>query len=335
MRSAIALIRVTPYITGLVLAACLLAARASAQAAPDGTALFKEHCSMCHISGDAKGNQAPQIAVLAQKTQEEILQALESGPMVIYGNRMSEAQRHAVAAFLTSKVATGPAASQANLCKSASPITTGSLFSPDNWNGWGRNIANWRYQSDTLISAENVAGLKLKWAFGIPNASTAYGQPNVIAGRVFFGSGDGTVYALDARSGCTIWTYRADTTVRSAVTVGAAGPNRYVAYFGDGEANLYAVDAENGKLLWKVRVDSHRSARITAGSPSMASSATSSAIWSTFRPPTAPRDSWPCSAVRSATSRRAPAAACSARSPDCSAPPIGSCSVPTWSRTRS
>jgi polyvinyl alcohol dehydrogenase (cytochrome) len=264
MRSAIALIRVTPYITGLVLEACLLAARASAQAAPDGTALFKEHCSMCHISGDAKGNQAPQIAVLAQKTQEEILQALESGPMVIYGNRMSEAQRHAVAAFLTSKVATGPAASQANLCKSASPITTGSLFSPDNWNGWGRNIANWRYQSDTLISAENVAGLKLKWAFGIPNASTAYGQPNVIAGRVFFGSGDGTVYALDARSGCTIWTYRADTTVRSAVTVGAAGPNRYVAYFGDGEANLYAVDAENGKLLWKVRVDSHRSARITA-----------------------------------------------------------------------
>jgi polyvinyl alcohol dehydrogenase (cytochrome) len=256
-------VRVAVVVAGLI-ATGIFAAGAPAQAVPDGAALFKEHCSMCHISGAAKGNQAPQIAVLAQKTQEEILQALESGPMVIYGNRMSEAERHAVAAFLTSRVATGPAASQANVCKSANPITESNVINADDWNGWGVDILNTRYQPHTLIRADNVSGLKLKWAFGIPDASTAYGQPNVIAGRVFFGSGDGTVYALSAESGCTIWTYRAETTVRSAITVAAAGPNRYVAYFGDGEANLYAVDAVNGKLVWKVKVDSHRSARITA-----------------------------------------------------------------------
>ncbi len=240
------------------------AAQVSAQTEPDGAALFKEHCSMCHVNGGAKGSQAPAIEVLAQKTQEEILLALESGPMVIYGNRMSEADRRAIAAHLSSNTSNSAALTQANLCPKSEPISAAGLKDPRDWNGWGVDVVNSRYQAHTSIGADNVAGMKLKWAFGIPDASTAYGQPNVVAGRVFFGSGDGTVYALSADSGCTIWTYRADTTVRSAITVASAGKNRYVAYFGDGEANLYAVDAQNGKLVWKVKIDSHRAARITA-----------------------------------------------------------------------
>jgi polyvinyl alcohol dehydrogenase (cytochrome) len=238
--------------------------QASAQSRPDGAGLFKEHCSMCHVSGGAKGNQAPATEVLAQKSQEEILRALESGAMVIYGNRLSKTERRAVAAFLSSDTATSAALTMANLCATKQPITSSGLLHPENWNGWGVDVVNSRYQAHTSIRADTVAGLKLKWAFGIPDASTAYGQPSVIAGRVFFGSGDGTVYALNAESGCTIWTYRAETTVRTAITVAAAGKNRTLAYFGDGEANLYAVDAESGKLVWKVKIDSHRAARITA-----------------------------------------------------------------------
>jgi polyvinyl alcohol dehydrogenase (cytochrome) len=253
---------------GLIAAAgiCALgaAAQASTQTKPDGAALFKEHCSMCHISGGAKGSQAPATEVLAQKTQEEILRALESGPMVIYGNRMGEAERRAIAAFLSSNTSTSAALTQANLCPKSEPITAAGLEEPRNWNGWGVDVVNTRYQAHTSISADNVSALKLKWAFGIPDASTAYGQPNLIAGRVFFGSGDGTVYALNAESGCTIWTFHADTTVRSAITVAEVKPKHFLAYFGDGEANLYAVDAQDGKLVWKIKADAHRSARITA-----------------------------------------------------------------------
>ena len=32
-------------------------------------------------------------------------------------------------------------------------------------------------------------------------------------GRLFFGTQDGTVYAVDARSGCTYWTFKAGATV--------------------------------------------------------------------------------------------------------------------------
>jgi polyvinyl alcohol dehydrogenase (cytochrome) len=236
---------------------------ASAQEKPDGAVLFKEHCSTCHIHGNAKGLTAPPIEVLGEKTQEEVSRALESGPMVIYGNRINEAERRAIAAYLTPKTGDSAELARANFCGKSEPLTEAGLRSAENWNGWGVNPLNTRYQANTPIRAENVNGLKLKWAFGIPDASTAYGQPTIVGGRLFIGSGDGRVYALDARSGCTIWTYLAETTVRSAVTV-ASVSGRMLAFFGDGEANLYAVDARDGKLAWKMKADPHPMARITA-----------------------------------------------------------------------
>jgi polyvinyl alcohol dehydrogenase (cytochrome) len=246
-------------------AAMTAAAAQEPAAAPDGAALFKEHCSMCHVQGAAKGIAAPPVEVLSQKTREEILRALESGPMTIYGNRMIEAERRAVAAYLSSKTSDGADLTQANFC-STKPAWMADATVVDGWNGWGNGIENTRYQKLTSVRAGNVSRLKLKWAFGIPDASTAYGQPTISEGRLFFGSGDGTVYSLNAETGCTIWTFRAETTVRTAVTIAAGLPGRDAAYFGDGEANLYALDAETGKLAWKVNVGGHRSARIT-GAP--------------------------------------------------------------------
>src|ERR1700689_4967825 len=140
------------------------AAQGSAQTKPDGAALFKEHCSMCHVSGGAKGSQAPAFEVLAQKTPGALLRAPASGPMVIYGNRMSEAERRAIAAYLSSNTSNSAALTQANLCPKSEPISAAGLKDPRNWNGWGVDVVNSRYQAHTSIGADNVAGLKLKWA---------------------------------------------------------------------------------------------------------------------------------------------------------------------------
>src|ERR1700691_4494723 len=97
--------RAIAILFGLVATTTVFAAGRSAQAAntrADGAPLFKEHCSMCHLGEAAKGNPAPTTGVLSQKSQEEILRALESGAMVIYGNRMTGVERRAVAAFLSS-----------------------------------------------------------------------------------------------------------------------------------------------------------------------------------------------------------------------------------------
>jgi len=237
--------------------------RAAGQTVPNGEALFKAHCAMCHNDAATGANRAPSPAVLATKTQEEILRALESGAMVIYGNRVTEAERKAIAAYLSTNPGNSAAEASANLCQVKKPITADGVARRENWNSWGVDIANSRYQAHTSIGADNISRLKLKWAFGVPDTSTAYGQPTIVGGRLFIGSGDGKVYALDAETGCTIWVFQAETTVRTAITVGPAGNGKFLAYLADGEANLYAVDAESGMLAWKMKVDSHRTARVT------------------------------------------------------------------------
>jgi polyvinyl alcohol dehydrogenase (cytochrome) len=140
------------------------------------------------------------------------------------------------------------------------------------WNGWGRDTSNTRFQPAQAagLSAADLPQLKLKWAFGFPGARSVLAPPTIAAGRVFIGVDTGSVYSLDAATGCLYWSYSADAGVRTAVSVEAvklpAGTTRYAAFFGDLKANAYAVDAATGELMWKVHVDPHRSARIT-GAP--------------------------------------------------------------------
>jgi polyvinyl alcohol dehydrogenase (cytochrome) len=116
------------------------------------------------------------------------------------------------------------------------------------------------------LTAEDVPNLKLKWAFGFPGGSQAYGNPVIVAGRVYVGSDTGMLYSLDAETGCTYWSFQADAGIRSAPTVVPVGNNRHAVYFGDIKANMYALDAVTGTVTWKKHVDEHKFARVT-GAP--------------------------------------------------------------------
>ena len=139
------------------------------------------------------------------------------------------------------------------------------------WNGWGAGLTNARYQAATgaRLTAQKVPKLKLKWAFGFPGSKTMNGQPTVVGGRVFLGVDTGSVYSIDAASGCSYWSYKAAAPVRSAVSIGpgrTAGES--LAYFGDLKGNVYALNAANGELIWKTQVETHPAARIT-GAPQL------------------------------------------------------------------
>lgn len=149
-------------------------------------------------------------------------------------------------------------------CATNPPL--GDLTSKPSWNGWGAGISNARRQSATAagLAGAQIAKLKLKWAFGFPGAQEVYGQPTVVAGRVFVGVDTGTLYAIDAATGCLFWSFKADAGVRSAVTVGKSQkPGETLAYFGDLKGNVYAVNAQTGQQVWKVAMDTHPDARIT------------------------------------------------------------------------
>ena len=112
--------------------------------------------------------------------------------------------------------------------------------------------------------------LTLKWAFGLPDVVAARAQPAVAGGRLYTASEKGDVFALDAKTGCIYWVFRAQSGVRTAINVGPyknpAGATRYAVFFGDGKANAYAVDAASGQQIWSRKVDDHAGASMT-GAP--------------------------------------------------------------------
>jgi polyvinyl alcohol dehydrogenase (cytochrome) len=231
--------------------------------AQDGVILFEKHCSSCHQPGSE--TRAPLRAAMAQLTRQAILASLETGSMKAQGQALTTAERRTLAEYLTERTE-AETKTQAGLCTSP-PAPLRDL---SGWNGWGADFDNSRFQPAKLagLSREQVTRLKLKWAFGFAGATTTYGPPTIAGGRLFLGSADGTVYSLDARSGCVYWTFKAAATVRSAISLGPFAKGRHAAWFGDMKGNVYAIDADTGALLWKTQVEDHAYARIT-GAPKL------------------------------------------------------------------
>jgi polyvinyl alcohol dehydrogenase (cytochrome) len=188
-----------------------------------------------------------------------------------------------------------------NLCAEPSlPLALGSA----QWNGWGADVENTRYQPEPALRALDVPRLGLRWAFGFAGSAVA-GEPTVVDGRVFVASATGRVYSLDARTGCAYWTFDAGAGMRSPISIGEFAPPRNAvapraepatrrkhghgakkpkhsltnahleiykapsaAIFGDDAGAVYAIDAQKGTLLWKTQVDVHPLARIV-GAPTL------------------------------------------------------------------
>jgi outer membrane protein assembly factor BamB len=71
-------------------------------------------------------------------------------------------------------------------------------------------------------------------------------SPVVVGGAVYFGSGDGNVYALDATSGNLNWKFRTSDVVHASPAY-ADG----VVFFGSWDSYFYAVDARTGAEKWR------------------------------------------------------------------------------------
>jgi polyvinyl alcohol dehydrogenase (cytochrome) len=231
--------------------------------------LFDQQCQTCH--GSPEVPQAPDPSVLRRMTPERIYESMTTGSMQAQASALNDASRRAIAEYLGDrKLGAGPAGAASampNRCTASSGIT--GVDAASAWNGWGRDLANTRFQpaAGAGLPAADVPKLRLAWAFGFPGASAIYGQPTVAAGRVFVGADTGYVYALDQESGCVHWGFQAQAGVRSAVTLGRAGDaDPWAAFFGDMKGNVYAVDAVTGSQLWTISADDHALTRIT-GAP--------------------------------------------------------------------
>ncbi len=241
----------------------LLALGVGVACAQDGAVLYKTHCAQCH---DAPAGRVPPFSALRDMSPMKVLVSLESGVMKAQAEGLSSADRHALVGYITypaPKVTPPPPSA---FCDASAPprIRTATVReSVSQWIRWGVDLENTRFQNTAAagLSAADLPKLKLKWAFGLGETSAARAQPSVAGGRLFVGSEAGTVYSLDARTGCIYWTFQAEGSVTAAPSIASAS-----LYFGDQRANAYALDASTGKLQWKVHLDDHFAARVTAAS---------------------------------------------------------------------
>jgi len=260
---------------GLILAP----ARTSAQKqAPNpipkapGEIVYEQHCASCHAAA-SRGGVIPDFKSLMEMSPEAVYAAMTTGTMSVAAQPLTNDEKRFVAEYLGGRpldlARSGSAETMPNRCASNPPL--GDPSAGASWNGWSADRNNTRFlnaQTAGLTPAQ-VPGLKLKWAFGFPGGASTYGQPSIVAGRLFVGSDNGYFYSLDAATGCVYWSFQAKAGVRTAPVVAAVqghAGTKYAVYIGDLRGNAYALDASNGKLLWTTKLDDHIVVRVT-GSP--------------------------------------------------------------------
>lgn len=239
--------------------------------------LVETRCSVCHLNPNAAqvstAERAPDQSTLRQMPPEAIYRALTTGAMRVNAADLSDDLKVGIAEYLGGRKLGSTEIADAKLmpnkCPANPPI--GDVSASPAWNGWSPGDSNARFQPAEAagIAPAQVPQLKLKWAFSFPGATSVYGQPTVVGGRIFMGVDTGYVYSLDAATGCVYWSFQAQSGVRTAISLGpmkVPGQSGYAIYFGDLRANVYALNAGTGELLWKIQVDEHPLAVIT-GAP--------------------------------------------------------------------
>ena len=233
-----------------------------------GAVLYAAHCAKCH---DGQVYKAPAKTFLQMMAADAIYAALTTGVMQTQAAALGMADRQLVAEHLAGQPLK-PAAPVATAPRCEGAAAKFDLDAP-RVTAWGFDSGNSHHIPGDVarLAASDIPRLKLKWAFAYPGGLRARSQPNVAMGAVFVGSHNGTVYALDAASGCVRWEYRATAEVRTPVLVtpwkDAHGePQTPLAVFGDIVGRVYALDALTGKTKWKRKVEDHPATTLT-GSP--------------------------------------------------------------------
>ena len=224
--------------------------------APPGAEVYAAHCAVCHEAVGAA--RVPPQSTLRQLSAARITAALTSGVMRQQGAGLSSQQIKDVSDWLGAPV---QESTTVNTCPGdASPSKQKTL----GWTTWGVTPENWRYQKEGTLPPKAVEHLELKWAYGASGVKFMRSQPVVSEGRVYLGTDDGKVSALDAKTGCTFWSSKVRN-VRSGLVIGRASQEEAL-FFGDVTGVVHALDLRSGKELWQSKIADHPVAFIT-GAP--------------------------------------------------------------------
>ncbi|MGH9810248.1 MAG: pyrroloquinoline quinone-dependent dehydrogenase, partial [Terriglobia bacterium] len=132
------------------------------------------------------------------------------------------------------------------------------VTSQADWPSYNGDPSGNRYSKLTQIDKSNVARLSPRWIFPMPGAATIENTPLVVDGVMYTVQGINDVFALNAATGKTLWSYlyKPDPIARNC----CGQETRGLAILGDKiflgalDTTVIALDAKTGKELWKTRV---------------------------------------------------------------------------------
>jgi outer membrane protein assembly factor BamB len=104
-----------------------------------------------------------------------------------------------------------------------------------------------RRPNDGAVIALSVGFGVVRWERHIGASETS---PLLLGNRLYVGDWTGMVYALDARTGKTVWTYKTGGAVK-----GALASSRDRVFVGSYDGHVYALNAKTGMLVWKAAGD--------------------------------------------------------------------------------
>lgn len=263
------------------LAVAAVAGEDSVAAAADGEGIYRARCASCHEHGL---DRAPPRSVLANNPPAFIYASLVSGVMQPMAIGLSDQQKQSVALYLSPIEGARGGAGEPDVAaiwgrssdelpldgpKCDGPPPPIDLGVRHQWNGWGPDQDNDRYQTAPGIAAQDVPRLKVKWAFRYPGSKN--GQATVIGERLYVTSMSGAVYLLNARTGCVYWRHDAGAPTRSSVSVGplpAGAGATHAVYYSDWSKSATAIDATTGELIWKTVIEDATGVQMT-GAPTL------------------------------------------------------------------
>ena len=146
------------------------------------------------------------------------------------------------------------------------PVTpqdlTDGLKDPGKWLLNGGDYNGHRHSPLTQITPSNVGQLTAQWTFQTGTLGNFQTTPIVIDGVIYATGFGGNAWAIDARSGRTIWRYRR--TLPEDMHLCCGTPNRGFAALGDrlflatADAHLLALDMKTGGIIWDAELADYK-----------------------------------------------------------------------------
>jgi len=232
------------------------------QAAPHpGAKVFDTYCAACHTQPGA-----PTLEALKMMSYQTLSTALTTGKMREQGSVVPFGELQQLYDWLPAKPPVDSKWLTSNQCPADKAKV--NLKAAETFTRVGVDYDNARNMKAARagLTTADVANLEVAWTIGFPLTTSMRSAP-VVVGDTLFASGaaSGYLFAIDTRSGCFKWSYKAPTQIRTSLSYGPIGKVKALV-FADLSGQVQAVNAETGKLIWSVE-GRHDPESILTGAP--------------------------------------------------------------------